>query len=147
MKDSLNPSGEPLNLPAPQVETTPFKVEGGNVDEVVSELAGSKSTELGATVQPVITQPDPSSIATPPDARAKLAQITAQPAPDPSAPVSASPTMADDEDLIEKEWVDKAKQIVERNKNDPHAQNKEIGLYKAEYMKKRFNKDIKTTES
>ncbi len=57
-----------------------------------------------------------------------------------------APLMADDTDLIEKEWVVKAKQIVERTRDDPHRQNKEINRFKADYMKKRYNRDIKVSE-
>ena len=33
---------------------------------------------------------------------------------------STTPLVAADEDLIEKEWVDKAKQIIEQTRDDPH---------------------------
>lgn len=59
---------------------------------------------------------------------------------------AAMPTIADDADLIEKEWVAKAKEIVARTKNDPYMQNKEVEIMKADYMKKRYNKDIKLTD-
>ncbi len=54
-----------------------------------------------------------------------------------------TPSVAADDDLIEKEWVEKAKQIVYQNREDPYNQNKQISAVKADYMKKRFNKDIK----
>ena len=54
-----------------------------------------------------------------------------------------TPATAEDNDLIEKEWVDKAKHIVEKTRNDPHLQNKEINQIKADYIKKRYNKNIK----
>src|SRR5665647_771219 len=50
---------------------------------------------------------------------------------------------ADDADLIEKEWVLKAKEIVARTHGDPYVQNNEINKIKADYIKKRYNKDIK----
>ncbi len=56
---------------------------------------------------------------------------------------TVTPDMADDADLIEKEWVVKAKEIVENNRNDPHKLNQEINRMKADYIKKRYNKDIK----
>lgn len=59
---------------------------------------------------------------------------------------AGAPTIADDTDLIEKEWVVKAKEIVERTKHDPYQQNKEVERIKADYLKKRFNKDVKITE-
>ena len=48
-----------------------------------------------------------------------------------------------DADLIEKEWVLKAKEIVARTHGDPYEQNSEINKIKADYIKKRYNKDIK----
>lgn len=58
----------------------------------------------------------------------------------------AMPMAADDSDLIEKEWVSKAKEIVEKTKEDPHEQSREISYLKADYLKKRYNKDIKVSE-
>lgn len=54
----------------------------------------------------------------------------------------ASPEIADDIDLIEKEWVEKAKEIVNQTKDDPRQQNIALGKMKADYLKKRFNKTI-----
>lgn len=74
----------------------------------------------------------------------------------PSAPVAAppaarqvssnAPAAAEDVDLIEKEWVQKAKAIIDKTRTDPHTQNHEINKFKADYMKKRYDKDIKVTE-
>lgn len=55
----------------------------------------------------------------------------------------ATPPVIDDGDLIEKEWVNKAKQIVEKNRNDPYKQSEELTVFRADYMKKRYNKNIK----
>lgn len=72
----------------------------------------------------------------------------ADPAPGPAAvpQVAGMPAIADDTDLIEKEWVVKAKEIVARTKHDPYQQNKEVERVKAEYLKIRYNKEIKLTE-
>jgi hypothetical protein len=56
------------------------------------------------------------------------------------------PMIADDNDLIEKEWVIKAKQIVEQTKDDPYNQNEQIVRLRADYLKKRYNKDIKMSK-
>jgi hypothetical protein len=50
---------------------------------------------------------------------------------------------ADDLELIEKHWIDRAKHLVMQTAHDPFVQNKEINKLKAEYIKKRYNKDIK----
>jgi hypothetical protein len=70
----------------------------------------------------------------------------AVPPPNPTTD-DESPLIADDADLIEKAWVEKAKQLVEQTKNDPHKQNEEINRFKATYIKKRYNKDIQLNEN
>ncbi len=51
---------------------------------------------------------------------------------------------AEDLELIEKEWVEKAKEIVSRTQGDPYKQNIELNRVRAEYIKKRYNKDVRT---
>lgn len=63
-----------------------------------------------------------------------------------SATLPVVPTTADDNDLIEKEWLLKAKKIVKDNRDDPHRQSKELTLFKSDYMQKRYNKTIKMGE-
>jgi hypothetical protein len=84
---------------------------------------------------------------------AQIAPPPIQPNLQPVAPTASqvsgtnnAPAFADDVDLIEKEWVVRAKDIVERTKNDPHLQNKEMNKFKAEYVKKRYNKELKLGE-
>jgi hypothetical protein len=66
---------------------------------------------------------------------------------DPVVPTAQSqpgnPAIADDVDLIEKEWVDKAKQIVEMTRSEPYEQKQEVSRLKADYMQKRYNKTVK----
>jgi len=67
----------------------------------------------------------------------------------PIAPQTTSvsiPAVAEDIDLIEKAWVEKAKAIVRSTHGDPFSQNKELNKVKAEYIKKRYDKDIKVIE-
>lgn len=87
------------------------------------------------------------------DTTGGIAAQTPAPLPPSAPPIAAAtvttsaPSVADDIDLIEKEWVDKAKAIVLQTRNDPHNQNKEMNRFKADYMKKRYNKDIKLSEA
>lgn len=55
-------------------------------------------------------------------------------------------SIVDDGDVIEKDWVNKAKQIVVANRNDPHRLSEELMIFRANYMKKRFGKDIKLSK-
>ena len=61
-------------------------------------------------------------------------------------PAPIGPAAAEDVDLIEKAWVEKAKEIVGRTRNDPHNQNSEMSRFKADYLKKRYSKDVKLNE-
>lgn len=49
----------------------------------------------------------------------------------------------DQADDLDREWIAKAKRIVEETKHDPYLQSKEIGKAKADYLRIRFNKHIK----
>ena len=66
--------------------------------------------------------------------------------PAPADPVMntavAAPIVAADEDLIEKEWVDKAKQIVRQTSNDPHARSEQVSELQRSYLQKRYGKVV-----
>ncbi len=63
-----------------------------------------------------------------------------------SVSVGAHLQVSDDGDLIEKEWVEKAKQIVEKTRDDPYKQTEELTVFKADYMQKRYGKTIKLNQ-
>ncbi len=73
------------------------------------------------------------------------AQNTQQQMP-PAPPGAGTPPAAQDVDLIEKTWVEKAKQIVHGTASDPYTQSKHLNLIKADYIKKRYDRDIKVEE-
>ncbi|MCA9308927.1 hypothetical protein KC973_00975 [Candidatus Saccharibacteria bacterium] len=66
--------------------------------------------------------------------------------PSASTQLTSSPAIADDVDVIEKEWVDKAKKIVSTTKDDPYEQEKEVSKLQADYLMKRYGKQIKIVE-
>lgn len=49
-------------------------------------------------------------------------------------------------DLIDKEWIDKAKKILSSFANDPRKQAININRLRADYLQKRYNKDIKVSD-
>lgn len=77
---------------------------------------------------------------TPPQAATAAAEVA------PAAAEVAAPPMADDGDLIEKEWVHKVKQVVHGTAHDPYEQNRQFTKLKADYMQKRYGKSIKLDE-
>lgn len=57
-----------------------------------------------------------------------------------------SPLIAGDEDLIEKEWVDKAKKIISDTKEDPYMRDEAVSKLQVEYIKKRYGRSINLEE-
>lgn len=55
-----------------------------------------------------------------------------------------APAVADDVDVIEKVWVEKAKSIVKQTKDDPYLQEQQVSDLQENYQKKRFGKGHKT---
>lgn len=67
----------------------------------------------------------------------------------PVAAQSASPAAVatdDNSDDLDEEWVNKAKAIVEQTKSDPFLESRELSKVKADYLKIRYNKQIKVAE-
>lgn len=131
----MNPQNNPPN---PANDQTP----GLTLPPVDPDQVSSQPAEPSlAAPAPAVAPPVDPGLATPP--AAPPASPTASPTGDPALPAQgASPLIADDNDLIEKEWVEKAKQLVEQTKGDPYKQNQEMNKFKASYIKKRYNKDI-----
>lgn len=135
MEHEANNNGSFAELPLPQ------------------EAAGQPQPENNPTAQPEMkgnrpprAVPQSQQMSSPTNPQAAIQPV----APDSTAFVQGSTDpaalMADDADLIEKEWVIRAKAIVERTKDDPHSQNREMNKVKADYLKKRYNKDLKISE-
>jgi hypothetical protein len=58
----------------------------------------------------------------------------------------SSPLVAADEDLIEKEWVDKAKEIIQHTKDDPHTRTQKVNELQRDYLQKRYGKVVGASE-
>lgn len=85
------------------------------------------------------------ALSLPPIAVPTIGPTPDEPVDDTAAP--AAPLIADDVEVIEKEWVDKAREIVRQTKNDPYAQEQAVEALQRAYLKKRYNKDLKSSTS
>lgn len=116
------------SLPAPELApvTTPEAgIEtGAERREQAAELQAAQAD--ASAVAATVVAPDPSAV---------QPVIVAAPAND-------HPVAAADEDVIEKEWVDKAKQIIASTKDDPYKRNQQVNALQKDYLKKRYGKDI-----
>lgn len=130
--NSPNPN---LNLPPPVAEQLP------PMPAAMPETAPQHTEKRPVAAPEAAPAPLPTSI----PAAIIPTPINSQQS-DVSNTTSSTPVIADDADLIEKEWVVKAKEIVAKTKDDPYNQNKEMNVVKADYMHKRYNKTIKLSE-
>lgn len=111
---------------------------------------------------PVLPNPE-TGIETAPERREQTAEASAAaadaasgavPLPQPVTPVATptqvttddTPIAASDDDVIEKEWVDKAKQIILETKDDPHGRTNRVNKLQQDYLKKRYGKELGAAE-
>lgn len=133
----MNPKN--IEAPAPNSADSPGE-QLLTPDQQTGEIPASPET------MPVLKQPSGGTTTTQStdDLMAQVAESHSN-APNPALPASTNVVnnLPDDGDLIEKEWVEKAKQIVDKNRDDPYKQSEELNVFKADYMKQRYNKSIK----
>ena len=98
-----------------------------------------QAAEAGARISDAAATASATAIATP----AAPVQVPAQ---DPQVTTTATPMVAADEDLIEKEWVDKAKDIITKTKDDPHARTAQVNALQRDYLQKRYGKVVGASE-
>lgn len=128
---SQNPENTQVQpAPASNPENNP-NVSGEVNPEIMPQALAKQPAQQIQAVQ------DPQTTAATPDP----AQST-----DASTDQSGNPLIADDVDVIEKEWVDRAKEVVNKTKEDPRQQEKEVSKLQADYLAKRYNKNIKQAD-
>ena len=89
-----------------------------------------------------------------PSAAAPVVPLSALPtdlpvvAPAAATPVpidGTAPVIAEDVDVIEKEWVDHAESEVKRTAGDPYAEEEAIEDLQIDYLKKRYDHTVDKT--
>lgn len=140
-ENSLERSASAEQLPMPPSvggETIPTlppldaKFERGQERSEQAAEAGARASDVAATASVATAIAVP---AAPP-----------QPVVDDTTTTSATPLIAGDEDLIEKEWVDKAKEIIDQTKDDPHTRTAKVNALQRDYLQKRYGKVIGANE-
>lgn len=124
------------NKELPPVENSESLVQPSEKSEQLI-VNPENTASITGSKQPKTASPAPVSLNQ--STSVEMPQITT------SSPSDDNMLIADDTDLIEKEWVNKAKQIVEHTKDDPHLQTNEMSKFKSQYQKKRYNKDSKVS--
>ncbi len=133
-----NREGPNFELP-PQPENLPE--QGEQRPEQAAERAPARPEKSPQTVK------QPALPAVPDDIPAADAPVIAAPADDKDNDAFDPHQAAQDSDHIEPQWVDKAKAVIAQTKDDPYIQKHEMSKIKAEYIRKRFGKNVKTDEA
>ncbi|MBI2592370.1 hypothetical protein HYW36_02750 [Candidatus Saccharibacteria bacterium] len=133
--------GEPkIPFEVPKLPEQPGKAE----ERAIETGPAEGESAAGKQPTPAVIQPLPVI----PDVPVAMPAATGQPTTlTPVTSTASSKLTAHDTNLIEKQWVDKAKEIVAQTKSDPHKQKAEMSKVKADYIQKRFNKPIKTDDA
>jgi len=126
-------------LPQNSYETPTVGVDGRNFEkqDVSREMMNAASAEAVANATPQIVLPQPVPIVQP--------TVSTDAAQSATSDDNAA-LIANDDDLIEKEWVDKAKKIIAETKDDPYRREVEIGKLQIEYIRKRYGREIGKVE-
>lgn len=121
---------------------TPPSPETGSGDNRYNNPA-ERAPERGIEQQPGISEQSSGSASLTP-----IAVLPVPPAPSVGgvaatpAAVSDTPLTANDDDVIEKEWVDKAKHIITDTKDDPYRREYEVSRLQADYLEKRYGRKL-----
>lgn len=137
MEPSYNapqPSAErylpPVVNPEQGLEATPARYEQESQRQERQPIAEGQQVQPPLTAPPILPPPISTQVLDP-------ASQTV---------VSDVPDVAADDDLIEKQWVDKAKQIISETADDPHRREAAIAELQREYLRKRYGKELGASE-
>lgn len=139
-----------------ETKSTPVQEQSSAVTEVGADQALSANLEV--QVAPVAAEAGQNAPKADDGAAVAQAQVAsvatddsgADPAGstiDPTASVVTTPPLtAADVDVIEPEWVKKAEAAVAKHRDDPRAEEQAVEEVQIEYLKKRYNIDVKPGE-
>jgi hypothetical protein len=136
----MNPSSNEtsgLSLPAPVPEQSPAGYVPQENMPAPAEIAGGAERAPMAAAN---AQPTPSVA---PPVQMPIFDPAAQAIAVPSTTQSAAKTVLKDDDLIEKEVVERAKRVIASTHDDPYKQTEELSVLKNDYMQKNYNKPLK----
>jgi len=136
-----NPEMIPQNIQGSETVSVDASM-GGQGAEVAPNKAGDLPKE---TMRPQQTQPVINNAV-----QQVATDDVAVPADDSVVATTSSdddtPAIAEDVDVIEKEWVNKARKIVNSTKDNPYKQEEEVSRLQSDYLMKRYGKQIKSAK-
>lgn len=138
----MNPTSAD-KLPVPNMAPPSDVAELGSVANAPltgsAERMPTKEIVGRSPLQPQTTSATTPSVSAP---TASTAQPQLAP-PSTAVPVAPAYSESDSDEALAHEMVVKAKSIIAQTKYDPFLQTRELGKVKAEYLKRRYGKEIK----
>lgn len=138
------PPPESAAPPPEQIAAAPV-TEGLKAPELTQNEQVEKSVERGGNLNQ--KQPGDGGGVSLPPVQVPTAPPTSQGTAKQDDQDDDTPLIADDVDVIEMEWVNKAKEIIKKTKQDPHAQEQAVEKLQIDYLKKRYGRDVKSSRS
>ena len=144
----LPPIHTPQSFRAPDTASSHFATSSPSLPSPTIVAAPTAGQSATSTAVPTVPPPLAPLQAAGPAAQ----QPTTPPAAPPAAssqqfqidnPTSEALALDDTDTAFDEEWVAKAREVVERTRSDPYMQSKELSKLKAQYIKLRYNKEIK----
>lgn len=132
-------------LPAPSF--TPESPQPAPREAEAVPVNPEVGVEQGYEKEQTLQRTDTAPLAPPPQVAVPLPPMPV-PVPVQATPTddTTNPTIASDDDLIEKEWVDKAKKIIAETRDDPYRREQEVSKLQADYLRKRYGKELGVTD-
>lgn len=129
--DSFNLENQPNHLTMDSLPEVVSDADGGiekgaDKKERSAELSAIASDVSMSTMPPIVT--------------------SSTPVIDDTNTTLGTPMIAQDDDLIEKEWVDRAKKIVSDTQNDPHKRDSDVSVLRKDYRTKRYGREMGASE-
>jgi hypothetical protein len=129
----------PESAPQQNIEYHPSVPMGAEQPNPNHEGVGERPHEYEQNVQQVDRQTAPPPL---PVMSAPVPMPVPLPQVQQQSDDSVGPTVANDDDLIEKEWVDKAKKIIADTQDDPYRREQEVNKLQIDYLRKRYGKEL-----
>jgi hypothetical protein len=152
--DPRSNSNSGLGLPQPGNDMGPLPPihtpQAFHAPDTAASHFATAQPQIGAvapTVQPLAAPVMPQPVAPAPVAQQPQPAAQSQPAPSaPAQPAEELGPVDDADTTFDEEWVNRAREVVEKTHADPFIQSQELSKLKAQYIKLRYNKDIKVSE-
>ena len=130
-------------IPSPQFNPeTPVNTEPSAIESIAGSLyvenesvrAEKPATSMLSTVPPAVSPVLPTPV--------NLGGDQGDGSQSSSVVSGINPSVAGDDDLIEKEWVDRTKKIISATKDDPRQREEEVSRLKVDYLQKRYGREL-----